>query len=203
MRNRQLALFRQQRIADPRQLEHGGDVRLGKRKLARPIDTKRPLHVVLRSSRAKREWSMLHSKFAARIRRKANSLARCHDVRLYRYANVGNHIHMLASVRSRPALQSLLRVFAGATAQIVTGARKGRPSGKFWDRLAYSRIVSWGREFRSVSAYVRQNEDEARGLRSYRPRRRRCVAPSDVPPSPGSRASPCSRDLRPGIIDRR
>jgi REP element-mobilizing transposase RayT len=137
---------------------------------------------VLGSSRAKRAWSMLRPDLAAPIRRKAGSLARRYDVRLYRYANAGNHIHILAKVRSRPALQSFLRVFAGATARLVTGARKGRPVGKFWDRLAYSRIVSWGREFSSVSAYVRQNQDEALGLRPYTERtHKRSVSPRAAP----------------------
>jgi hypothetical protein len=72
------------------------------------------------------------------------------------------------------AFQSFLRVFAGMTARLVTGAHKGEPIGRFWDSVAYSRIVSWGREFRSVGAYVRKNEEEALGLRP--PRARESVA---------------------------
>jgi REP element-mobilizing transposase RayT len=173
MRNSQLALFRIEALGTAPALEHGGDVRTGKRKVARPIDTKKPLHVVLRSARARRAWSMLRPDFAPRIRRKVASLARRYDVRVYRYANVGNHLHLLARVRSRRALQTFLRVFAGVTARLVTGAKRGRPVGRFWDRLAYTRIVSWGREFRAVGAYVRQNEAEALGLRPYTPRRSR------------------------------
>jgi REP element-mobilizing transposase RayT len=173
MRKGQLALFGKDALGNAPSLEHGGDVRNGKRKISRPLDTKKALHVVLRSSRARRAWSMLRPELAARIRRKAGNLARRYDVRLYRYANAGNHIHLLATVRARPALQSFLRVFAGLTARLVTGARRGRPVGRFWDRLAYTRIVSWGREFRAVGAYVRMNEAEARGLRPYAPRRHR------------------------------
>jgi hypothetical protein len=165
MRDRQLVLFGKTTIGNARLIEHGGDVGKGKRKRARPLDTKKPLHVVLRSSRATRDWSMLRSSFAGRIKNDARRLARRYGLTLYRYANVGNHIHMLARARSRPGLQCFLRVFAGVTAKLVTGARRGRPVGRFWDRLAYSRIVSWGREYRSVAAYVRQNEDEARGIR--------------------------------------
>jgi REP element-mobilizing transposase RayT len=192
MRNRQLVLFDKSRLGDPRLREHGGDVRLGKRKIARPVDTKKPLHIVLRSSRATSAWSMLRPERASRIRRTAGSLARRYDVRLYRYANVGNHIHVLATVRSRAALQSFLRGFAGVTARLVTGARKGRPVGRFWDRLAYTRIVSWGREFSTVGAYVKQNHDEALGLRPYVERKRKRAA-----------STPCSPARRPRIIDPR
>jgi REP element-mobilizing transposase RayT len=182
MRNCQLALFGSDALAPAPSLEHGGDVRRGKRKIARPLNTRLPVHVVLRSSRAKREWSMLRSAVAARIRRTVHRQARRYDVRVYRYANVGNHIHLLGQARSRPAFQSFLRVVAGVTARIVTGARRGRPVGRFWDRLAYTRVVSWGCEFRCVGAYVQQNEDEARGLRPHerrvdnrRARKRRCA----------------------------
>jgi REP element-mobilizing transposase RayT len=164
MSNGQLALFGRP-SGGWHSLEHGGDVRKGRRKLARPLDTKRLLHIVLRSSRARREWSMLRPALAERISLSARGLARRFGVRLYRYANVGNHIHLLARARSRPEFQAFLRGFAGVTARLVTGARRGRRVGRFWDRLAYSRVVSWGREYRTVSAYVQQNENEARGGR--------------------------------------
>jgi REP element-mobilizing transposase RayT len=173
----QLKLFARQAPRGAPLLEHGGDIGVGKRKIARPVDTRRPLHIVLRSSRARRSWSMLRPEIAPHIRRAIASLARRYDVRVYRHANVGNHIHLLATVRSRPALQSFLRVFAGVTARLVTGARRGRPVGRFWDRLAYSRIVLWGREFRTVGIYVRKNVAEARGFRPHAPRLRRGEQP--------------------------
>jgi hypothetical protein len=70
------------------------------------------------------------------------------------------------------AFQSFLSAFAGMSARLVTGACKASPVGKFWDSVAYSRIVSWGREFRSVGAYVEMNDDEAHGLRPPRARKR-------------------------------
>lgn len=170
MRNGQLVLFGTERFGAALSLEHGGDVRKGKRKLARPLNAKLPMHIVLRSSRAKGTWSMLRPALAARIKRTVHTLSRRCDVRVYRYANVGNHVHILGQARSRPAFQSFLRAFAGVTARIVTSARRGRPVGRFWDRLAYTRIVSWGRDFRGVGAYVTQNEQEALGRRRHRRR---------------------------------
>jgi hypothetical protein len=49
--------------------EYGGALSLGKRKSFRPIDTRRTMHLVLRSSRAKGEHSMLRPKFEKRVRR--------------------------------------------------------------------------------------------------------------------------------------
>jgi len=46
-------------------------------------------------------------------------------------------------------------------ARAVTRARKAKPTRKktdsarvFWDRLAYSRIVEWGKEFFRVRDYL-------------------------------------------------
>ncbi len=54
---------------------------------------------------------------------------------------------------------------------IVTGARKGnalkRPEGAprgFWNQLVYTRIVSWGRDFKTVAQYVLKNLWEGFGV---------------------------------------
>lgn len=47
----------------------------------------------------------------------------------------------------------------------VTGARKGKALAKrFWDLVAFSRVVSWGREFAKVVSYVGRNEVEGRAV---------------------------------------
>jgi REP element-mobilizing transposase RayT len=116
----------------------------------------------------------------ARIRAAMRSLARHHAVRVYEFANAGSHPHLLVRAKAKNAFQVFLRAFAGLTARLVTGARRGRPVGKFWDNLAYSRLVRWGRDFAGVRTYVLQNEMEARGMpyqpRGRAPRRPRLVA---------------------------
>jgi hypothetical protein len=42
--------------------------------------------------------------------------------------------------------------------------RSSRAVGKFWDALAYSRIVEWGRDWQGMLAYVSTNVLEARGF---------------------------------------
>jgi hypothetical protein len=51
------------------------------------------------------------------------------------------------------------------------GCRKNQR--KFWSLLIYSRVISWGREFRTVSDYILQNTLEVLCLIAYRPRKRR------------------------------
>jgi REP element-mobilizing transposase RayT len=162
MRRRQLLFF------EPRSSEHGGEINRGRRKAFRPIDTKCAMHIVLRSSRARGEWSLLHPQHQKQVDRHARRIAEKHGVRLYRYANVGNHLHLLVKTPSRRAFQSFLREVSGVIAACVTGGRKGNPVGRFWDYLAYSRRVTWGREFRNLELYFIKNLFEAAGLLTWR-----------------------------------
>jgi len=142
----------------------GGRLQVGKRKMARPIDPKATIHLVLKSSRAKGEWSMLHRRNKTRILDLLGQLAKENGIKIYRYANVGNHLHLLLKVRNRFGFQKFLRVFSGRVAMLVTRAKKGSPQGKFWDELAFTRIVQWGKDFNRVARYIIKNELEGLGL---------------------------------------
>ena len=167
MRAQQLNLFPKP------SLEHGGSIRKGKRKIQRPFDRKRPMHLVLRSTRATKEWSFLHRRNKGAIHGLVVDLAEKYRVKLYKYENVGNHLHLLAQFPSRRELKAFLRVFAQAVMFQVTGARKGKPQGRFFDAIAYSRLVSWGREFSALKAYLWKNALESLGFSAGEIRRAR------------------------------
>jgi REP element-mobilizing transposase RayT len=113
---------------------------------------------------------MLSPKHCGKIHDFAHALARRCGVRLYRYANVGNHLHLLVKVPSRAVWKRFLKELAGGIALIVTGARKGQPldrneSGRgFWDHLAFTRIVRFGRDYETVGRYLIKNLFEAAGV---------------------------------------
>lgn len=139
----------------------GGSLSRGKRKAARPIATRRPMHIVFRSKRAVGKWSFLRGGNAEIIEGKLESVSRRFEVRVYRFANVGNHFHLVVQVRRRADLQNFLRVFAQVVAFAITGTAKGRPVGKFWDGLAFTRIVDWGFDWRTVLLYIEKNALQA------------------------------------------
>jgi REP element-mobilizing transposase RayT len=141
---------------------HGGAGSVGRRKVARPLVTKRPMHFIFRSSRAKGAWNFL--KHEDRIEQVLAATAQRFGIKIYRFANVGNHIHLLVQGRRREDLQNFLRVFPQAVAFLVTKARKGRAIGKFWDALAFSRIVEWGRHWKRMLDYVGKNLMEGAGM---------------------------------------
>lgn len=141
--------------------EHGGDLGKGRRKLYRPFDPRRPLHLTLRSDRARGTWSLLDQKNERRVRHIVYRFARKNGVKIYKYANSGNHLHLLVQSKRHEDFKAFLKTITGLIARAVTGARKSHATGKFWGALAWSRVVNWGRDFRGVLDYILMNEMEA------------------------------------------
>jgi REP element-mobilizing transposase RayT len=156
----QLRLFDVTTRRELARTEHGGEVRRHQRKLERPVSTRRPMHVTLHSRRARGTWSLLRHERA--IAQALRACARRTGVRVYDFANVGSHLHLLVRARRRDAFQAFLRSFAGIVARAVTGARRGNPllGGRFWSALAWSRLVSWGRDCMTVRHYIFRNRLE-------------------------------------------
>ncbi len=153
-------------------LDHGGDIRKGKRKGARPFSHKNAIHVVLRSTQARGSQSLLTKANQHLTEQLLKACCDKHRIRVYRFVNVGNHLHLLLKTKARKYeyakrdFQRFLKEFAGAVAFRITGAKKTEPNpkGRFWDKLLYSRIVSWGREYENLRDYFTKNFFESVGL---------------------------------------
>lgn len=155
---------RQPDLFGKRSLEFGGASTRGKRKTARPIATKRAMHVVLRSSRARGSWSLLDSGKRKVVNRAIAAAAERFSVRVYDRANVGNHLHFVLKARTRDAYRAFIRYLSGRIAFEITGAKKGRAAGRFWDSIPYSRVLEWGRDFINARVYVTKNLFEGEGV---------------------------------------
>ena len=163
----QRSLFTREVHAELARTEHGGAVRRHRRKLERPVSVRRPMHVVLTSHRARGPLSLREHDRA--VRDALRAMAHRFGIRIYDFANVGTHLHLLIRARRRESFQGFLRSFAGIVARRVTGARRGRPSGRFFSGIAWSRVVAWGRDYLGVRHYVFRNEIEgASGARVRR-----------------------------------
>ncbi len=146
----------------------GGNLLKGNPRTKRPVSTKKPMHVVLRSSFAKGSFSMQQSKNKQRIQVTLKSLSNRFGVKVYRFANSGNHLHLLVMPVSRQAYLHFIRALSGIIARIVLNAERGSASliDQFWDARPFTRIVEWGREFSKVREYIELNVLEAIGFRS-------------------------------------
>jgi REP element-mobilizing transposase RayT len=148
-------------------LEHGGSIRKGRRKEARPFDPKRPVHLVLRSERARGQWSMATPKNRRLVRAALKRAEKRAQIQIYQSVNVGNHLHLVLKAPTRKALQTFLRLAAGLIAFQITRAKKGNPQ-KFWSQTAYTRLLTWGREFKNVLSYLNLNLLEGLGVAKRR-----------------------------------
>jgi REP element-mobilizing transposase RayT len=158
--------------------EFGGALLKGNPREARPVSTKRPMHLVMRSTLATGARSFLSPHRAKRIDALIRSVGRDKGVRIYRYANSGNHLHLIVLPRSRVAFRSFLRAITGLIARITLAVERGRAAGlKFWDARPFTRILEWGRDFKAVSDYLTENTLEAIGFIPYRPRNRKARLP--------------------------
>ena len=111
------------------------------------------------------------------------------QIKVYEYAIQGNHLHLFVKAQSREGMQNFFRVLAGHTAQRILkdnplnqearGGASKREVQKvgceknqrvFWSYLVYSRVVSWGREFRTVTTYNQKNTLELLQIIAYQPR---------------------------------
>ncbi|RYZ78834.1 MAG: hypothetical protein EOP06_28335 [Proteobacteria bacterium] len=89
--------------------------------------------------------------------------AALHKIKLFRVSLNWSHIHILMQTPSRAAYNKFIR---GVTALLVAFVSKkiGKSCAGLFDLPPFTRIVSWGREFRKLMDYHDLNDMEARGL---------------------------------------
>lgn len=141
---------------------HGGVKGKGKRKIARPLATKRKLHVCAKSSRATQDWSFV--KHRRKIEEQIKASARRFNIRIHRRQVMSNHFHLIIQGRKRWEIQNFLRHLPGAVAMLVTNTAKTRPIGGFWDAPLFTRIIEWGRDLWNMENYIEKNRLEADGV---------------------------------------
>ena len=161
MLKRQIDLFSKDRQYGPHRSSHGGSIQKGHRKTARPIDRKKPLHLVMKSSHAKGSLSLLTAKNRLFVERTFRERAKQFGITIQGFENVGNHLHAIVKFKRREQFQHFLRTVSALIARFVTGARKGKPFGKrFWNDLAFTRVVQGLKDLRALVTYFFKNEIE-------------------------------------------
>lgn len=148
---------------------YGGELlrtRKGRSK-GRPLATKQTMHLVLRSSKARGEWSFRRAKNRRRIEEILNKFSRKYGVRIHSSANVGNHIHLHLQLSRRTGYRPFIRAVTAAIAMAVTGVnrwtrqRLGRT--RFWDLRPYTRVVMGWKDRCQLSDYLKINQLEGVG----------------------------------------
>jgi REP element-mobilizing transposase RayT len=146
--------------------EFGGSRLKSNPKRARPIKVNQPIHLILKSKMATgSKYSMLIPKNARAAKEIIYSLAKRFKVKVDRYENVGNHLHIVAQFPSQDSYVSFIRGISSSIARFVLGVSKALIKGiKFWQARPYTRIISWGKDLRATYKYLNYNRIQAIGF---------------------------------------
>ena len=130
----------------------GGSLLKGNPKVARPLSVKNPIHLVLRADKSR---FRLPKNFA-RANECLEKTAKKHGVRVYQYANVGNHFHVVLRILNR-------RQWAGFIRELTS--RLAYMAQIKWPKRPFTRIVAGGRRaYQALKNYIQLNELEGSGL---------------------------------------
>ena len=180
--------------------EHGGSLAVSRRRIVRPLNLNQSHHITLKSRHAIGPRSLFrHKKLILNLIRK-NSIRFQVKVYEYAIQGNHIHLLVKAKTRENLqnffrviAGHSAQKILALHPLKTNTknergGAfgrerveRGGAPLGneakgcrknqrKFWSFLLYSRVVSWGREFKIVTCYIQKNTLELLKIIAYQAR---------------------------------
>jgi len=134
--------------------QHGGAKTRGHRKLERPLSTKNWIHLILKSDKAKGPLSFLLPRNKQIIQLILREKSKKFGVTLVDGANVGNHLHLKIKIQNRESFQKFLKSVTCLIARKVTGARRGKKFGRFWQGLAFTRVLTSSLEELNLKGYI-------------------------------------------------
>jgi REP element-mobilizing transposase RayT len=127
-------------------------------KRSRPLDSKLPIHLSLRAHKS----LMRLPKTIRLVDSQVEWICKKHGVTLYKYANVGNHLHLVIKIPQRRRWNAFIRELSGRIAQLVR--EKLKLEGEFWTQRPFTRLVKgWQKAFQVAKDYVYLNWCEGEG----------------------------------------
>lgn len=136
----------------------GGEALKGNARSARPLDSKLPIHLTLRATK-----SVLRTpKHFGIVERIISDVAKKHGVKIYKHANVGNHLHLAIKI---PRVKRWAAFIRELTGRLGLALKKAMGGEKLWLFRPHTRIVrGWKKAFRIVKEYIELNRWEAEGF---------------------------------------
>lgn len=157
----------------------GGSLLKGNAKVRRPLSTKEAIHLVLKSEKAIGSRSMLSRRNVNHVDKLIRRQAKLGGIRIFRFVNVGNHLHLVIRIQNRKCFAKFIRSVTGLIARHVMENERGKERGdeysnsmsralrktKFWISRPFTRLISWGKDFNHLSRYMAKNRAQAKSQR--------------------------------------
>ena len=153
----------------------GGSLLAGKRKTARPLSVKSPMHFILKSSNARKSLSFVNHRH--HIEKLIANVSKKFQVKIYEMAVNFDHLHLVIKLPHRSVYPKWIRALTSAIVQLLA-KRTGESLKDFFSLRPYSIIVTWGRQFRTVLEYQIKNHQELFGIFRSPKKRKRKTSPS-------------------------
>ena len=133
--------------------EFGGSLLLGKRKSKRPLSTQHPIHLILKSCE-KNLFNPGNRSLEKLIRNEASKF----QIKIYDLALNWSHIHILIRLKNKTDYVKFIR---SLTAILSIRIRKAKAHLKtIFNLRPFTRIISWGRDFKLALSYQTLNQLE-------------------------------------------
>lgn len=139
-------------------LSHGGVKTKSKRKTKRPLLTNKITHVVLKSSKAKGDFSFYKNKKIVLSILKERS--KKYFIEILDLVIMENHLHLKVRFKNKDYFRNFLRTYTALLARKITKAKKGKVFGRFWDGLVFTRVLTSAYEILGLKGYFQANRIE-------------------------------------------
>lgn len=155
----QQTLFSKQSLRYLKRYTHGGSSYKRRRKTKRPLIPGAVTHIVFKSSKARGRWCFLRNQRV--VRALLEERTRKFFVEVVEWVNMGNHLHLKVRFKDAESFQNFLRTFPAMLARKITGARRGRKLRcKFWDGIAFTRVLTSKLEELGLKGYFQANREQ-------------------------------------------
>lgn len=143
-------------------MEFGGSLLIGKRKTKRVLSFSKPMHFVFKSDNARNGLAFV--KYQKQVIELINNISRVYGIKVYDLAVNFNHIHCVVKLSNCDMYKKWIRHLTSAIVSMMVQFTKMNLT-KFFTLRPYSRIITWGRQFKTVINYQILNQLEVVGLR--------------------------------------
>lgn len=157
----------------------GGALLVGRRKTPRPINTKEPIHLVMRSQYAHGNRSFRSSRNVKIIERILERAAYKYQIKIYRKAIQSNHIHLIVKVPSKKLYKAFVAVIAGKIASYSMGQMSYKNFIHYLNELnelnnathpkSLSRLAGEGHASRQTAEVVYKTPHKGQAFWDFRP----------------------------------
>ena len=135
----------------------GGELLTNKRKSKRPLSPNLPLHLVLRSTS-----KIVFSPHNFRLEKLIHQIANESNIRIYEFAINWSHLHFVILAKTREDYNYFVRVLSSKLAMAIQKSQTIKAK-KLFALRPFTRILTWGRDFKNARAYMILNQKESRG----------------------------------------